>query len=219
MPLDDRSVLAVLRHDRGIGELCAAVGATEAEFLAARDAWLTRQAAPRDRRVHAAVTSRVEILRDRAGVPHIFADATGGRVFRSRLAHGRGPAVADGPSAPPRARPAGRNPRRRVRRRPTSRIAPSGITAIAREATRSNRRRAHSWTPSWPASTATSRRIGASCRPSSELLGYEPEPFTVRDVIAIAARACGGRSTAGIDRIMRGRGGAPACPSICAPHT
>ena len=59
MPIDDGSILAALRGDRSVADVCAAAGATEAEFTAARDGWLTRAGAVRDRSVHAAVTGRV----------------------------------------------------------------------------------------------------------------------------------------------------------------
>ncbi len=75
--LDDAAILAVLRGDRAIAD----AGTTEAAFAAARDAWLARQAAPRDRRLDAAVTGTVEILRDGAGVPHVFASHTADLYF------------------------------------------------------------------------------------------------------------------------------------------
>src|SRR6185312_12373068 len=73
MLISDANLLAALRQPDAMGAVCAAAGASEAEFAAARDAFLARHARPRDRQVSAAVRGRVEILRDRAGVPHIQA--------------------------------------------------------------------------------------------------------------------------------------------------
>lgn len=84
--LDDAAMLEALRGERPIGETCAAVHLTEAGFAAARDAWLATQAAPRDRNLHAAVKGKVEILRDRAGVPHVFASHTADVYFGLGLA-------------------------------------------------------------------------------------------------------------------------------------
>ena len=186
MPLDDRSVLAVLRHDRGIGELCAAVGATEAEFLAARDAWLTRQAAPRDRRVHAAVTSRVEILRDRAGVPHVFASHTPDVYF------GLGLAMAED-----RLWQIDRLRRRALGQQAeilgAAYVAADlahltvGLDAIsAREATLIDPA-TNTLVGAFVAGINRGiETMGADLPVEFRLLGYQPAPFTVRDVIAIA---------------------------------
>jgi penicillin amidase len=73
MPIDDASLLAALRKPDAMSAVCAAAGASEAEFTAARDAFLARHARPQDRQFAAAVRGRVEIVRDRAGVPHIKA--------------------------------------------------------------------------------------------------------------------------------------------------
>ena len=81
MPLAEADLLAALRGDRPIADICAAAGTTEAEFALARDAWLEGKAAPRDRTLHAAVHGMVEILRDKAGVPHVFAATTADVYF------------------------------------------------------------------------------------------------------------------------------------------
>ena len=70
------AVLAVLRGEDPVPE----------GFAAARDAWLAEQAAPRDRRVEAGVSGVVEIIRDRAGIPHVFAAHTGDLYFGLGLA-------------------------------------------------------------------------------------------------------------------------------------
>ncbi len=67
MPHNDDEILAALRGTAPLG--------TDI------DGWLSRQAALGDRKLHAAVKGGVEILRDRAGVPHIFADHTADLYF------------------------------------------------------------------------------------------------------------------------------------------
>ena len=74
--IDDAIILAALRDRRPVAEVAAGAGISATEFAAARDAWLARQAAPRDRTLHGAVGGTVEIIRDSAGVPHIFATTT-----------------------------------------------------------------------------------------------------------------------------------------------
>jgi penicillin G amidase len=76
MPLDDTVLLTALRGTKPVEEICRSIGASAAEFTAERDEFLRRQAAVADRSINAAVSGRVEIKRDRAGVPHVFADAT-----------------------------------------------------------------------------------------------------------------------------------------------
>jgi penicillin G amidase len=74
--VDDQALLAALRGDRSVEEVCRAAGITTAEFGAARDALLGRRLPPPEGRLEAAVGRPVEILRDRAGVPHVCADTT-----------------------------------------------------------------------------------------------------------------------------------------------
>ncbi len=80
--VDDGDLLAVLRGTRSLDSL----GLAAAEFAAARDAWLARKAALGDVTLHAAVQGRVQILRDGAGVPHVFADHTADVYFGLGLA-------------------------------------------------------------------------------------------------------------------------------------
>jgi len=80
--MDDADLLAVLRGTRSLDSLNT--GATD--FAEARDAWLSRKAALGDVTLHAAVQGRVQILRDSAGVPHIFADHTPDLYFGLGLA-------------------------------------------------------------------------------------------------------------------------------------
>jgi penicillin amidase len=81
MPLDDHGLLAALRDTRALAEICRDAGVPVAELTAARDAWLRRQATLGDQIVAAAVGGAVEIKRDRAGVPHVYAAATGDLFF------------------------------------------------------------------------------------------------------------------------------------------
>ncbi len=80
--LSDQSVLSVMRGETTLAQLD--VG--EAAFAAARDAWLARAAAVRDTAISAAVDSRIEIVRDSAGVPHVFASTTKDLYFGLGLA-------------------------------------------------------------------------------------------------------------------------------------
>ncbi len=76
MSFDDRTLLHALRDARPLDELCRAIGVSAQEFVPARDAWLRRNAALAEQTIGAAVGGAVEIKRDRAGVPHIYASAT-----------------------------------------------------------------------------------------------------------------------------------------------
>jgi penicillin G amidase len=69
MPLDDSTMLAALRD----GSL---TGLSAAEFERERDAYLRRHAALGDLSLSGGVGGLVEIKRDRAGVPHVFAGST-----------------------------------------------------------------------------------------------------------------------------------------------
>jgi penicillin amidase len=81
MALDEKNLLSALRGGDSIEAICAAAGLTRAEFLAARDALLNRLGTIGDQRISGAVGDKVEILRDRAGVPHIYANGTADLYF------------------------------------------------------------------------------------------------------------------------------------------
>jgi penicillin amidase len=81
MSLDDRALLAALRDTRTTAEICRNAGVTLKELEGARDAWLRRHAKLGDQRISASVTGGVELKRDRAGVPHIYASDTGDLFF------------------------------------------------------------------------------------------------------------------------------------------
>lgn len=80
--ISDISILSLLRGERTLADL----GIGSFEFANARDAWLARRAAPVDTTIHAAVHGKVEILRDGAGVPHVFAAHTSDVYFGLGLA-------------------------------------------------------------------------------------------------------------------------------------
>jgi penicillin amidase len=81
MPLDDRGLLAALRDTRTPGEIALDADVTVAELTAARDAWLRRHATLANQTIAASVRGAVDIKRDRAGVPHIYATDTGDLFF------------------------------------------------------------------------------------------------------------------------------------------
>lgn len=71
--VSDEQVLVALRGEQAVAEVCRAAAVTEAGFREARDAFLKRRLPPVEARLGAAVEGSVEILRDGAGVPHVFA--------------------------------------------------------------------------------------------------------------------------------------------------
>ena len=178
MSLDDAAILAALRGDSPVADA--------GTFAAARDAWLARQAAPRDRRVRAAVVGRVDILRDKAGVPHIYAAHTSDVYF------GLGLAMAEDRLWQ----------MDRLRRRALGRQAEIlGAAYVAADAAHLTvgidlicDREVHLIDPATKAIVAAFvaginagiAAMGADLPVEFQMLGYAPEPFTVRDVIATA---------------------------------
>jgi penicillin G amidase len=74
--ISDSALLDALRARTPIAELARTLSTTPAELAAARDAWLARQVPAANARLTARVGAKVEILRDRAGVPHVYAQST-----------------------------------------------------------------------------------------------------------------------------------------------
>jgi len=201
MPLDDAAILAALRGDRTIAETCAAAGTDEAGFAAARDAWLAKHATPRDQKIHAAVNGRIEIIRDTAGVPHIFGSTTHDVYF------GLGLAMAED-----RLWQMDRL-RRRALGRQAEILGPAyaaadiahltvGLDLIC---TREDRLIDPATRAIVEAFVAGINRcielMGANLPVEFRILDYTPEPFTVRDVIA-TARGFWWSLNGRIDRIM-----------------
>lgn len=79
--LDDAALLTAMRGERAVADMCRADGITAAEFAAARDAYLKRRLPPTNAQLGAAVEKSIEIVRDRAGVPHVVAATTHDRYF------------------------------------------------------------------------------------------------------------------------------------------
>ena len=79
--IPDVALLAALRGDQTVREVCRAAGASEADFADARDTFLARRLPPRDAELEEGVSTPVEILRDRAGVPHVWARTTADLFF------------------------------------------------------------------------------------------------------------------------------------------
>lgn len=73
MPLDAVQLLAALRGQRTVAAVCAEAGVDVAAFDAARDRFLADRARIGDGSRAGAVGGKVEILRDGAGIPHIYA--------------------------------------------------------------------------------------------------------------------------------------------------
>jgi penicillin amidase len=84
--LDERTVLRAMRGEVTVAEACVAAGGDEAEFRRERDALLRRRLPPGEMRLKGAIGAEVEILRDRRGVPHIFARTAEDRFFGLGLA-------------------------------------------------------------------------------------------------------------------------------------
>ena len=76
MSIDEAKLLTAMRGAREVDDVCRTTGISRAEFAQECDAWLRSRAAPRDVTLRGAVRGPVEILRDRAGVPHIYASHT-----------------------------------------------------------------------------------------------------------------------------------------------
>ena len=72
----DSQIENALRGAADEDAVARAAGMELGAFRTARTEFLRRRAAPRDQRIRAAVSGAVEIVRDRAGVPHVFAGAT-----------------------------------------------------------------------------------------------------------------------------------------------
>ncbi len=74
--LGENDVVAALRGERDVDEVCRVAGATEQELAAASAAFLRSRLPATNTRLQAAVRGPVEILVDRAGVPHVYARST-----------------------------------------------------------------------------------------------------------------------------------------------
>lgn len=74
--LDDRSVVRALRGEVTVAEVCTAAGINDVEFRRERDALLRRRLPPAEQRLVGGVAETVDILRDRRGIPHVYAQSS-----------------------------------------------------------------------------------------------------------------------------------------------
>jgi penicillin amidase len=186
MPLDEPALLSALRGSQSIDDICTASGVTRSEFLAARDALMRRLAAIGDARIAGPVGKPVEILRDRAGIPHVFASSTADLYF------GLGVAMAQDRLWQ----------MDRLRRRALGRQAEIlgaayvasdvahlavGLDEIAAREPALMDGETHGIVAAFVA--GINRQIAVSGKDlpiEFQVLDYAPEPFTVSDVVAIA---------------------------------
>jgi penicillin amidase len=185
MPLDDRGLLTALRDPRSTAEIARDAAVPVAEFEAARDAWLRRHAAQIDHSITAAVSDAVEIKRDRAGVPHIYAADTGDLFF------GLGVAMAQD-----RLWQMDRL-RRRALGRQAEILGPAYVASDVAHLTVGLDLIAEREVAAMDGATRTgidrfvagiNRQIeqaGTDLPPEFQVLDYTPGPFTVRDIVAI----------------------------------
>lgn len=184
-PFPDAQLIEALRGERDVADVCRAAGATPEEFAVARLAFLRRRLPPTEGRLTASVRGSVEILRDRSGMPHIYAETTADLYF------GVGFVMAQDRLWQ----------MDRLRRRALGRQAEVlgqdyvmsdlahrlvGIPEVAAAEVERTDERTRAILEALVA--GINRQIEACGRElpiEFVLLGYEPEPFTVRDSIAI----------------------------------
>lgn len=185
MPLNETALLASLRDGRDVASLCPDLGLSPGEFIAARDAWLRDLANPASEPFTAKLSGPVEIKRDGAGVPHIYATSSGDLYF------GLGVATAQD-----RLWQIDRL-RRRALGRQAEILGPNYLPSDVAHLTVGIDLIAASETDALDGPTRTlieayvagiNRQIeifGAKLPLEFQLLDYRPAPFTARDVIAI----------------------------------
>ncbi|HEX5328021.1 MAG TPA: penicillin acylase family protein, partial [Acetobacteraceae bacterium] len=185
MDINETTLLRALRSADAIDEICRSTGASAAELGVARDAFLRRHAAPQDRSIRGTVRSLVEIKRDRAGVPHVYADSTADLFF------GLGVAMAED-----RLWQMDRL-RRRALGRQAEILGPTylasdiahltvGIDAIAtREAEAMDAATVMAVTALVAGINRQIETMGAALPIEFRLLNYAPAAFTLRDIVAI----------------------------------
>jgi penicillin amidase len=201
MALDDAAVLAALTGERSAADVCKAAGVGAEEFAKARAAWLRRHAAIPDQTLKAGVGAKVEILRDRAGIPHVFAKST------PDLYLGVGFAMAQD-----RLWQMDRLRRRALGRQ--AEILGAGFVAAdtahltvgidrmaAEEPSRMDGKTYEETAAFVRGINRAIERFGADLPIEFRMLGYTPAPFTVSDAVAIA-RGFWWSLNGRLDRIM-----------------
>jgi penicillin G amidase len=185
MQLDDQRIILALRGRIPVSEICREAGLSLEAFEAARDAYLRRLATLTDQSVTAAVSGRVEIKRDRAGVPHVYAGGTADLFF------GLGIAMAQD-----RLWQMDRL-RRRALGRQAEILGPSyvasdiahltvGIDQMAEADAAAMDGATRAIVAAFVAGINRHIELARSSLPIDfQILEYAPEPFTVRDIVAI----------------------------------
>ena len=186
MSLDQPTLLSALRGAKPVEKISTELGVSPAEFMAARDALLQRLATIGNSRISGIVGKPVEILRDRAGIPHIYATDTLDLYF------GLGVAMAQD-----RLWQMDRL-RRRGMGRQAEILGPAYVATDIAHLTVGIDRFAESEPALMDGETfaivsafvaGINRQIelfGASLPIEFQVLDYAPSPFTVSDVVAIA---------------------------------
>jgi acyl-homoserine lactone acylase PvdQ len=185
MQFDDPALLAALRDTEPLETICRGAGISVEQFSAARDSYLRRRATLADQTITASVGGLVEIKRDRAGVPHIYADSTPDLFF------GLGVAMAQD-----RLWQMDRL-RRRALGRQAEILGPGyvasdvahrtvGIDQIADRDTAAMDDATRRIVDAFVGGINRQIAVARTALPIEfELLDYDPENFTVRDIVAI----------------------------------
>ncbi|MGE0714748.1 MAG: penicillin acylase family protein [Alphaproteobacteria bacterium] len=201
MPTDESALLRALRGAEPVDAVCRAAGLTPDELTRERDAWLAAHARIGDLATTGAVGGKVEILRDRMGIPHVWAAATTDLYF------GLGFAMAQD-----RLWQMDRL-RRRALGRQAEILGPSFVAAdiahrtvgidliAAREPALMDGRTFETVAAFVAGINRWVEVAGEDLPVEFRLLGYRPEPFTVGCVVAIA-RGLWWSLNGRIDRIM-----------------
>ncbi|HTU56425.1 MAG TPA: penicillin acylase family protein [Acetobacteraceae bacterium] len=176
-------MLAALRGAAEVAEICARFDLSAAEFAAERDAFLSRRAALCDRSVTGNTAGVVEIKRGEAGVPHVYATSTDDLFF------GLGFAMAED-----RLWQMDRL-RRRALGRQAEILGPTFVPSDSAHLTVGIDRIAEADAAAMDDATRAivtafsagiNRCIETTRLPIEfEILQYIPEPFTLRDIVAI----------------------------------
>jgi len=201
MALDDAAVLAAVTGERSVADVCAAAGVSAAEFAAAQGAWLRRHAVIESQTLKAGVGGKVDILRDKAGIPHVFAKATADLYFGVGFAMTQDRLWQMD----------------RLRRRAMGRQAEIlgaafvasdtahltvGLDRMAADEPSRMDGKTYAETASFVRGINRAiERFGADLPVEFRMLGYAPAPFTVSDVVAIA-RGFWWSLNGRLDRIM-----------------
>lgn len=185
MSLTDLDLLSVLRSGDPIETLCRRIGLPQAEFEAARDAFLKTCAAAKSGRLTGAVSGTVEIKRDRAGVPHVYADTSADLFF------GLGVAMSQDrlwQMDRLRRRALGRQAEVLGREYAASDAAhlTVGIDRISMADAAMMDDATHALVAAFVAGINRYIEVAGTDLPIEfRLLNYAPEPFSVRDIVAI----------------------------------